>query len=163
VLLKPGKLSPTERRAMQLHTELGGECLATIKKQLGGDDFLELAQQVAVAHHEHWDGGGYPNQLQGKKIPLAARIVALADVYDALTSVRPYKGPYAHEQTRDWIVAHYGTQFDPAVVEAFVACEQDFARINQSCNQNKKSAGADAPAVEVITQAVEETELLPNV
>lgn len=130
VLLKPGRLTPTERRAMELHTELGSQCLAAIQKQLGEDDFLDIAQQIAVAHHEHWDGSGYPRGLQGKNIPLPARIVALADVYDALTTRRPYKGPMSHAEAREWIVSRYETQFDPETVEAFVAREADFARIS---------------------------------
>lgn len=130
VLLKLGRLNPSERRAMQMHAELGGECLAAIQRQLGDDDFLQLGQQVALAHHEQWDGSGYPRGLQGKEIPLAARIVALADVYDALTSHRPYRPALSHAEAREWIVSHYGTQFDPEVVEAFVAREADFARLS---------------------------------
>lgn len=132
VLLKVGRLTPSERRAMQMHSELGGECLAAIQRQLGDDDFLQLGQEVAVAHHEQWDGSGYPHGLQGKEIPLAARIVAVADVYDALTSHRPYRPALSHAEAREWIVSHYGTQFDPEVVEAFVAREGDFARLSQT-------------------------------
>ena len=117
---------------MELHTVLGSECLAAIQQQLDEDDFLELAQEIAVAHHEHWDGSGYPHGIQGKSIPLAARIVALADVYDALTTSRPYKGPVSHAETREWIATRYATHFDPAVVEAFVAREEDFLKVNQS-------------------------------
>ena len=134
VLLKPGALTRTERQAMQLHTVLGSECLAAIQKQLEEDDFLALAQEIAVAHHEWWDGTGYPNGIEGKKIPLAARIVALADVYDALTTSRPYKGPVSHSDTREWISSRYATHFDPAVVEAFIAREEDFLRVNQTYN-----------------------------
>jgi response regulator RpfG family c-di-GMP phosphodiesterase len=132
VLLKVGRLNPSERRAMQMHSDLGGECLAAIQRQLGDDDFLQLGQEVAVAHHEQWDGSGYPHGLQGKEIPLAARIVAVADVYDALTSHRPYRPALSHAEAREWIVSHYGTQFDPEVVEAFVAREGDFARLSQT-------------------------------
>ena len=152
VLLKPGPLSTMERRAMELHTVLGSECLAAIQKQLEEDDFLELAQEIAAAHHEHWDGNGYPHGRQGKDIPLGARIVALADVYDALTNSRPYKGPVSHSETREWIASRYATHFDPAVVEAFVTREADFLQINQSyasqSNQADKVAaepGADIP------------------
>ena len=140
VLLKRGPLTPVERKAMELHTILGSECLAMISKQLEEDDFLEIAQQIAIAHHEHWDGGGYPRGIQGKNIPLAARIVALADVYDALTNERPYKGPISHEEARNWIATRYAEQFDPSVVEAFIAREKDFARVNSSyANKSKKS------------------------
>jgi response regulator RpfG family c-di-GMP phosphodiesterase len=130
VLLKPARLTPTERKAMEMHTTLGSECLSAIRKQLEEDDFLEVAEQIAASHHEHWDGGGYPQGLQGKEIPLVGRIVALADVYDALTSNRPYKTAVSHEEARDWIVSRYGQQFDPMVVEAFVAREHDFLRIS---------------------------------
>jgi response regulator RpfG family c-di-GMP phosphodiesterase len=130
VLLKPARLSPAERKAMQMHTTLGSECLGAIRKQLEEDDFLEVAEQIAASHHEYWDGSGYPLGLQGKEIPLAGRIVALADVYDALTSHRPYKVAVSHEEARDWIVSRYGQQFDPTVVEAFVAREKDFYRIS---------------------------------
>lgn len=136
VLLKMGKLNASERRAMQMHAELGGECLAAIRRQLGDDDFLQLGQQVAIAHHEQWDGSGYPHGLQGKEIPLAARIVAVADVYDALTSHRPYRPALSHGEAREWIVTHYGAQFDPEVVEAFVAREADFARVSQTGRQS---------------------------
>lgn len=132
ILLKPGALSPTERRVMQMHTVLGSECLAAIQRELGDDDFLEMAQEITSGHHEHWDGSGYPQGLQGDRIPLAARIVALADVYDALTSSRPYKGPYSHAETCERIVSLYGKQFDPEVVEAFIVREQDFFRICKS-------------------------------
>ncbi len=132
VLLKKGELTPAERRAMELHTVLGGECLAAIQTQLEEDDFLEVAHQIAIAHHEQWDGAGYPHGLQGKQIPLAARIVALADVYDALTTTRPYKGPSSHAEAREWIATRYATHFDPVVVESFIAREADFKRISAS-------------------------------
>jgi response regulator RpfG family c-di-GMP phosphodiesterase len=148
VLLKTGRLTPSERRAMEMHSQLGGECLAAIQRQLGDDDFLQLGQQVAIAHHEQWDGSGYPHGLQGKEIPLAARIVAVADVYDALTSHRPYRPALSHAEAREWIVSHYGTQFDPEVVEAFVAREADFARLNGTARQS-----AAVPATEPLAAA----------
>lgn len=143
VLLKPSRLTPTERKAIEMHTTLGSECLAAIRKQLEEDDFLEVAEQIAATHHEHWDGSGYPKGLQGKEIPLVGRIVALADVYDALTTKRPYKQAISHEEARDWIVSRYGQQFDPMVVEAFVAREKDFFRISAG-NQD-----VSAPDVEI--------------
>jgi response regulator RpfG family c-di-GMP phosphodiesterase len=153
VLLKMGKLNPSERRAMQMHAELGGECLAAIQRQLGDDDFLQLGQQVAIAHHEQWDGTGYPHGLQGKEIPLAARIVAVADVYDALTSHRPYRPALSHAEAREWIVSHYGTQFDPEVVEAFVAREADFARVSQTAPQTVASHAESAALSEAASEA----------
>jgi putative two-component system response regulator len=142
VLLKQGLLTPAERRAMQLHTVLGAECIGAMQRQTGDDQFLELGRQVAAAHHEQWDGSGYPHGLQGRSIPLAARIVALADVYDALTSHRPYRQAVSHVEAREWIVAQYGAHFDPAVVEAFVAREQDFVKISQMCLDEPQPAAS---------------------
>jgi response regulator RpfG family c-di-GMP phosphodiesterase len=142
VLLKPGKLTASERSAMQLHTELGSECLAAIQEQLATDDFLGLAQQIAASHHEHWDGNGYPKGLKRKDIPLAARIVALADVYDALTSVRPYKEAVSHEDARNWIASRRATQFDPEVVEAFLVRERDFQKVAERCKQQRSETGS---------------------
>ena len=156
VLLKPGRLTASERRAMELHTLLGSECLAAIQKQLGEDDFLELARSIALSHHEHWDGGGYPHGLVGSEIPLSARIVALADVYDALTTARPYKRPICHAEARDWIATRYGTQFDPEVVEAFIAREAEFRRISEAYFGNaaeepdKQFAAAERTATAVV-------------
>lgn len=144
VLLKPDKLTPTERRAMELHTVLGSNCLSAIQAQLEDDDFLELAQQIAESHHEHWDGSGYPHGIQGIEIPLGARIVALADVYDALTTSRPYKEAISHADTVEWIATRYATQFDPAVVEAFIAREKDFQRICESYSVGQAGASLSA-------------------
>jgi len=155
VLLKPGELTPTERQAMELHTVLGSECLSAIQTQLEEDDFLELAQQIAASHHDQWDGSGYPHGLQGKQIPLGARIVALADVYDALTTARPYKDPVAHSETREWIASRYGTHFDPAVVEAFVAREQDFLRVNNNYTGDSPADSGDGNDVAVVSDATE--------
>lgn len=155
VLLKPAQLTAAERRAMQLHTLLGAECLASIQKQLGEDDFLELARQIALSHHEHWDGSGYPNGIQGKQIPLPARIVALADVYDALTSARPYKRPNSHAEAREWIATRYGTQFDPEVVEAFVGRQEEFRRVSEqhACERGITAAARHRAADETQPQA----------
>jgi response regulator RpfG family c-di-GMP phosphodiesterase len=133
VILKLGRLTPAERRAMQMHTVLGGECLASVARMFGDtDQFLELGREVALSHHEQWDGSGYPSGLQGKDIPLSARIVALADVYDAMTTNRAYRPAVSHAEAREWIVSNYGSQFDPEVVEAFVVREHDFAKISQA-------------------------------
>lgn len=153
VILKLGKLTAAERRAMQMHTVLGDECLASVERMMGDhDEFVTLARQVAAAHHEQWDGSGYPYGLQGKDIPLAARIVALADVYDALTSHREYRPAASHAEAREWIVSHYGSQFDPEVVEAFIAREVDFAKISEAAAQlddrRPASAPSEAPRIE---------------
>lgn len=148
VVLKLGRLTPAERRAMQMHTVLGGECLASVERMLGDRDaFLDIGREIALAHHEQWDGSGYPHGLQGKSIPLSARIVALADVYDALTSNRVYRPAVSHEVAREWIVSNYGSQFDPEVVEAFVAREQDFAKISATViNEQRATSGDEAQA-----------------
>ncbi len=131
VLLKPGPLDADELEIMRKHPLIGGDCLLAVKQRLGDDDFLETACEIAFAHHEHWDGSGYPFGLAGEDIPLSARIVALADVYDALTTRRVYKEAMSHEQAREIIVAASGRQFDPDVVAAFLAREDDFRRIAQ--------------------------------
>jgi response regulator RpfG family c-di-GMP phosphodiesterase len=158
VILKLGRLTPAERRAMQMHTILGGECLASVQRLMPeADQFLELGREVALAHHEQWDGSGYPQGLQGKDIPLSARIVALADVYDAVTSHRAYRPAISHTEARDWIVSNYGSQFDPEVVEAFVAREADFAKISATAapaaaapsdSVSESVLGAPAPSAE---------------
>jgi response regulator RpfG family c-di-GMP phosphodiesterase len=130
VLLKPGKLTPRQREVMRRHTIIGCDCLIDIKRRLGEDDFLTTACQIALSHHERWNGTGYPFGLAGEYIPLAGRIVAVADVYDALTSSRVYKGALSHEQAKEMIVKGSGKQFDPVVVEAFLRAELDFAEIS---------------------------------
>ncbi|MAE67992.1 MAG: hypothetical protein CMJ18_27385 [Phycisphaeraceae bacterium] len=129
VLLKPGPLDPHERQIMQRHPLIGGDCLVAIRDRLGEDDFLTTACEVAFSHHEHWDGGGYPFGLAGEDIPVAGRIVALADVYDALTSKRVYKDAMSHERAMQIISEGGGTQFDPQVVASFLKWEHLFARI----------------------------------
>ena len=129
ILLKPGPLTREERLIMELHTIIGGECLEAIGKRLGENDFLDMARQVAYWHHERWDGTGYPHGLREFEIPLVARIVAVADVYDALTSRRPYKKAMVHDESRAIIVSGSGAQFDPEVVAAFLAHEDEFRAI----------------------------------
>ncbi len=138
ILLKAGKLSAEERAIMQQHTLIGGECLAAIRDRLGEDDFLEIALEITMAHHERWDGNGYPLRLQGSDIPLSARIVALADYYDALTSQRVYKLAMSHDEARKNIVEESGRQFDPVVVESFWARESEFQKIAEQmgCQNN---------------------------
>lgn len=116
VLLKPGKLNDEEWKVMQGHTTIGAEILS------GGDtELLEQAQLIAISHHEKWDGSGYPNGLKGEEIPLVGRIVALADVFDALTSERPYKKAWSVRQAVEYIKEMSGTQFDPALVDVFIS------------------------------------------
>ena len=132
VLLKPGELTFAERKVIQNHALIGGECLLAIRQRLDEDLLIEMACQIAYTHHERWDGSGYPFGLQGEEIPIAARIVALADCYDAMTTKRVYKPAMSHEQARDIILKGAGSQFDPAVVAAFAAREADFLAISRA-------------------------------
>ena len=116
ILLKPGRLDPHEWEVMKTHTEIGGEILDGHHSKL-----LQMAARIARAHHERWDGGGYPRGLREKEIPLEARIVAVADVFDALTSRRPYKKAWTVEASVEEIRSLTGRHFDPAVVKAFFA------------------------------------------
>jgi len=139
VLLKPARLTPDEREIIQTHPEIGGRCLQAIKARLEDDGFFDVACEIAYSHHERWDGGGYPAGLKGDRIPLSARIVALADTYDALTTQRVYKPAYSHERARDIIVADRGKHFDPDVVDAFIAHEQEFERITLARSAARRS------------------------
>ncbi len=133
ILLKPGRLTPEEREVMELHALIGGECLEAIQARLGNNSvFMHTAKQVAYYHHERWDGDGYPHGLSSDQIPLVARIVAVADVYDALTSKRPYKKPMSHLESRTIIVAGSGSHFDPEVVSSFLRLEDRFEVVSRS-------------------------------
>jgi putative two-component system response regulator len=130
ILLKPGRLTPEERGIMEIHTLIGGECLDAIQGRLGDNEFMSIARQIAFYHHERWDGTGYPHSLKGPEIPLVARIVAVADVYDALTSKRPYKRAMTHAESKEIILAGTGKQFDPEIVEAFLKHEAEFEAVS---------------------------------
>jgi putative two-component system response regulator len=120
ILLKPGPLTLGERKAMQKHTTIGARILGGSRSEL-----LQLAEEIALSHHERWDGAGYPAGLPGEEVPQAGRIVAVADVFDALSHTRPYKSAWSAEDAREWIVDGAGTLFDPDVVQAFVEIEDD--------------------------------------
>lgn len=132
ILQKPGRLTDEERRRMQAHTRISGECLLQIQQCLGDSNFLTLAHEIAVFHHERWDGSGYPSKLAGEAIPLSARIVAIADVYDALSARRVYKDAYAHERCVEIIRSESGKHFDPRLVDVFLEIESEFAEIAAS-------------------------------
>lgn len=132
ILQKPGRLTDDERRRMQAHTRISGECLLQIQQCLGDSNFLTLAHEIAVFHHERWDGSGYPSKLAGEAIPLSARIVAIADVYDALSARRVYKDAYAHDRCVEIIESESGKHFDPRLVEVFLEIESEFAEIAAS-------------------------------
>jgi len=129
ILRKPGRLSVEEMAIMRKHAEIGADTLRPIMEKVPDAHFLFIAEQVIRSHHEWYDGSGYPNGLAGDQIPLAARITALADVYDALTTDRVYKVAVSHEKAEKIILSASGTQFDPDIVAAFVATREDFLRL----------------------------------
>jgi len=135
VLLKPGRLTDEQRAVIQKHPLIGGDTLLAVKQQWGDDTFLVTACEIAFAHHERWDGKGYPFGLAGEMIPLSGRIVALADVYDALTTKRVYKPAMSHEEARQIIIEGLGTHFDPKVVEAFLAAEEQFRAVRRELGE----------------------------
>ncbi|HEX9049811.1 MAG TPA: CHASE2 domain-containing protein [Anaeromyxobacter sp.] len=132
ILRKPGKLSDEEYAIMKSHTTIGADAIAQIVDAAGHPEkheFLTYARQMTVAHHERWDGSGYPGGLRGEDIPLAGRLMALADVYDALISRRVYKAAFPHDEAREFIRQRSGSQFDPEVVAAFLAREEAFREV----------------------------------
>jgi len=131
ILLKPAKLTAEEFEVVKRHSALGGEALKAVESKIEGQSFLTLGKEIAFYHHEKWDGTGYPRGLKGSEIPLSARIVALADVYDALTSKRVYKGAIPHDEARNIIVEGKGSHFAPDVVDAFLENEEEFRRIRE--------------------------------
>jgi len=135
VLLKPGRLSDREFDIMKTHTTIGAATLEAALKQFPGVKFLEMGRDIALTHHERYDGTGYPRGLKGDAIPICGRITALADVYDALTSRRVYKAAITHDVARSMILAESGKHFDPAIVEAFTLNEDRFLAIRQSLDE----------------------------
>ncbi|WP_455218339.1 response regulator [Kaarinaea lacus] len=131
VLLKPGKLTDEEWVQMKLHPVIGAETLREVDRQHPGNAFIRTGIEIAESHHEKWDGSGYPHGLSGEVIPLSARILALGDVYDALTSKRCYKDAFSHEKSMSIILEGNGSHFDPDVVSAFKATESEFMRIRK--------------------------------
>lgn len=131
VLLKPGKLTDEEWVQMKLHPVIGAETLREVDRQHPGNAFILTGIEIAESHHEKWDGSGYPHGLSGEVIPLSARILALGDVYDALTSKRCYKDAFSHEKSVSIILDGKGNHFDPDVVDAFQETESEFMRIRK--------------------------------
>ncbi len=124
ILLKPGKLDAKEWHEMQRHVQYGSDILGS-----HNSDLMSLAREVCLYHHERFDGSGYPNQLKGYDIPLSARIVAIADVFDALTSERPYKEAWSIDAALDFLQEKSGQYFDPDLVPAFVACREQIQKV----------------------------------
>ncbi len=140
ILLKPGPLEPAEFEEMKKHTTYGAEALTKAEVASGITDeasFLKTARDIALTHHEKWDGSGYPNRLKGEEIPLSGRLMAVADVYDALISSRVYKKPMSHAQATTIIHNGHGTHFDPEIVTAFAALEDKFQAIAETYKDEK--------------------------
>ena len=130
ILLKPGRFEPSEFEIMKSHPELGQNTILQAESELGIDvPFLQYAKEIAYGHHEKWDGSGYPQGLSGEDIPISARLMAVADVYDALISRRVYKEGMPHEQAVQIILDGKGTHFDPHIIEAFVVLHETFKEI----------------------------------
>lgn len=130
ILLKPGRLTPEEFDIMKRHTTIGAETLQAALDKYPNAKFLRMARDIALTHHEKFDGTGYPRGLAENDIPLCGRIVAVADVYDALTTKRVYKDAFSHEQAVQMIGEQAGRHFDPRIVDAFLACSEAFREIN---------------------------------
>lgn len=129
ILTKPGKLTKEEFEIMKTHSKIGADTLRVVDEKHSGNDLVHMGIEIAENHHEKWDGSGYPNGLSGDNIPLAGRILALGDVYDALTSKRVYKEAFSHAKSREIILEGRGTHFDPDVVDAFISVENEFLTI----------------------------------
>ncbi|MFM2065749.1 MAG: hypothetical protein RLZZ584_658 [Pseudomonadota bacterium] len=143
ILLKPGKLTPDEWDVMKTHAQLGADAIEHAERDaLRPVAFLNFAKQIARHHHERWDGRGYPDGLAGNDIPLAARLMALADVFDALISRRVYKEPFPPDEARRMIVEQRGQHFDPDVCDAFDAAYDEFCEIARRYNDSQESVEA---------------------
>lgn len=130
ILLKPGKLTVEEFEEMKKHTVYGRNTIIAAENSLGApESFLSIAREIAYCHHEKWDGSGYPQGLSGDDIPISARLMALADVYDALISKRVYKAPMSHEEAAEIILKGKGSHFDPDIIDAFIRIQDKFAGI----------------------------------
>ncbi len=146
ILLKPGPLTAEERAIMETHTTIGRDTIRSVRKRVPTVRMLEVAEDIAYSHHEWFNGEGYPSKLKRHEIPLAARIVAIADVYDAVTTERPYKKAMSHETAEGIIRDASGKQFDPVIVEAFLRHVEDFKRLAITLADNfRESEGANQP------------------
>jgi putative two-component system response regulator len=139
VLLKPGKLTHDEFEIMKTHTIVGARTLDAALKRFPSARFLQIAREIAATHHEKFDGSGYPHGLAGEQIPLCGRIVAVADVYDALTSRRVYKDAMTHEQARAIILHDRGSHFDPEVVDAFMRAESQIVAVGNRLRDDEEA------------------------
>ena len=135
VLLKPGALTPDEFEIMKQHARIGYETLEAALQARPDVEYLRMARDIAGSHHEKIDGSGYPLGLSGNEIPLCGRIVALADVYDALTTKRVYKAAFSQEKAKSIILEGRGKHFDPVIVDAFLSSEERFIKIHRALSE----------------------------
>ena len=138
ILLKPGKLDSAEWEFMKQHTVFGGQILEGVES-----DFIKMGREIALSHHEKWDGSGYPNGLQGEIIPIEGRVTAVADVFDALTTKRPYKVPFSNEQAFEIIQVERSSHFDPELVDAFFAIQDQILEIQGKYRDDGKNVSLE--------------------
>lgn len=137
VLLKPGKLDAGEWEEMKKHAEYGKDAIDNAEQEYGSSSFLSVAKEIVYGHHERWDGSGYPEGISGRQIPLSARLMAVADCYDALISRRVYKPPFPHEKAAAIILEGRGKHFDPDIVDAFDVLQDEFIKIANLFNDEE--------------------------
>jgi putative two-component system response regulator len=154
VLQKPGKLTPEEFDIMKQHTEIGANAIRATLEHAPSAHFLQMALEIALSHHEKFDGTGYPHGLSGQAIPLSGRIIALVDVYDALTTKRVYKPAFTHLKAREIILEGRGKHFDPVIVDAFLRVEVEFDTIRLTMNGDADTSFS-SPTVAAHTKAHE--------
>ncbi len=142
ILLKTDKLTEEEYAIMKTHPIIAGKTLREVDQQHPGNDFVRVGIEIAESHHERWDGNGYPYGLAGEDIPLAGRILALGDVYDAHISKRVYKEAFSHAKSREIILSGSGKDFDPDIVEAFVSSEDEFITIGKRYVDTEKETAS---------------------
>jgi len=154
ILMKPGRLTDEEFEEMKKHAIYGVEIIRRIEENTTENDFLKFAEIMAGSHHEKWNGEGYPYGLAGFDIPLQGRLMAIVDVYDALTDERPYKKAYSHESSIKIISEEKGGHFDPQITEVFLATEQDFKNSEIKYNKTRSANDKLSPAIRIVSNAV---------
>ena len=132
ILLKPGKLTDEEFKIMKTHVNIGYDTLSKVAHQYDKNSFLKMGMDITLYHHEKWNGSGYNNGLSEDEIPLAARIMALSDVYDALRSKRVYKEAFSHDKSLEIIISSKGSHFDPILVDVFIQNHEEFKLLYES-------------------------------
>lgn len=155
ILLKPSKLTLEEFELMKTHATLGKDAIEEAEKQLGMEvPFLNIAKEIAYTHHEKWDGSGYPLGLKGSEIPISGRLMAVADVYDALISRRVYKEPMSHESALSIMLEGKGKHFDPDVIDAFLELQETFKEIARTYVDSDEDLRKKAEQIKRFTQGV---------